>query len=71
VTCQVHRGADLPCAFCQLEARLPELHDHRLAAIARYVETIPDRVPLSGELQGRCLVLAGELRDLAILLEAA
>jgi len=71
VSCPVHRGTLEPCPFCQLEARLPELHDYRLAAIAHYVETIPDRVPLSGELQGRCLVLAGELRDLAILLEAA
>ncbi len=71
MTCPTHRGADLPCALCQLEARLPALHDYRLGAIARYVETIPDRVPLSGELQGRCLVLAGELRDLAGLLEAA
>jgi hypothetical protein len=62
----------MPCALCELEARLPDLHDHRrLAAIARYVETLPDRLPLSGELQGRCLVLAGELRDLATLLEAA
>lgn len=71
MTCPKHRGAELPCFLCQLEARLPELHDHRLAAIARYVESIPDRVPLSGELQGRCLVLAGELRELSDLLRAA
>lgn len=71
MTCPTHRGADLPCAPCQLEARLPELHDYRLAAIATYVESIPERVPLSGELQGRCNHLAAELRDLAGLLEAA
>jgi hypothetical protein len=50
----------------------PELRDFAAnRRISNYVETIPDRVPLSGELQGRCLVLAGELRELAGLLEAA
>jgi hypothetical protein len=71
VTCPLHRGSPMPCTLCQLEARLPELHDHRLRAIARYVESIPDRVALSGKLQGRCLVIAGELKELAGLLEAA
>ena len=58
----MHRGTLQPCPFCQLEARLPELHDYRLAAIAHYVETIPTACH-SGELQGRCHVIADELRD--------
>ena len=45
MTCPAHRRTSLPCAFCQLEARLPLLHDYRLAAIARYVKTNPRPSP--------------------------
>lgn len=63
--CLKHRGERTPCALCELEARLPTLYDGELAAIASYLEHIPEQQPLTGQIQGECLHIAGLIRELA------
>lgn len=69
--CARHPKQPDPCVFCELEGRLPNLNGTQLPAMARYIEELPDRLALSGELQGLCLDLAGQIRQLDILLKAA
>ena len=55
-----------PAEVAALEARLPDLDRHeRLPAMARYVEQLPDRFALAGEIQGECLDLAHRIRELS------
>jgi hypothetical protein len=49
----------------ELEKRLPPLDSPRLPAIAAYLESLPQKWPLTGELQGEVLHLAGRIRELA------
>jgi hypothetical protein len=63
--CLIHRGQPLPCSLCALEDRLPDLDDNQLDSIAVYIEQIPDRRALTGQLQGDALHIAALVRELA------
>lgn len=69
MSCPVHRQPQ-PCFVCALEERLPSALPEQLSATAAFMEALPQRYAMTGELQGEVLHIAAEIRGLADLLAA-
>lgn len=69
MSCPVHEQSQ-PCFVCALEASLPSFLPEQLCATAAFMEALPTRYAMSGEIQGEVLHIAAEIRGLADLLAA-
>jgi hypothetical protein len=54
-----------PEEIAAFEARLPDLSESRLEAQARFIERLPERHAMTGELQGDAFHIASLIRELA------
>jgi len=69
MNCPVHSQPQ-PCFVCALEERLPNSLVAQLCASAAFMEALPVRYALTGEIQGEVLHIAAEIRGLATVLAA-
>lgn len=69
VICPVH-FQPRPCFVCALEERLPGGLLEQLCATAAFMEALPNRYAMTGEIQGEVIHIAAEIRGLAELLAA-
>jgi hypothetical protein len=65
MSCPVHSQPQ-PCFVCALEERLPCGLVEQLSASAAFMEALPSRYAMSGEIQGEVLHIAASIRQLAM-----
>jgi hypothetical protein len=71
VNCPVQLSASAVAFVGALEERLPNAVTEQLCAAAAFMEALPNRYAMTGEIQGEVLHIAAEIRGLAELVATA